>query len=117
MIIALWERNLNFQTGIDEILVHENALVKRGQLIGRLGDNAKKRKCVHGIRHLHLQLGREIQAKEKRNQYWGYKYFLKDKKGLNLHRFWTDGRGKVTCFFSEKNYPEDKITWPLHCDK
>ena len=102
---------------LDEILVQENEFVKRGQLIGRLGDKTKNRKCVHGVRHLHLQLGSKAREKEKRNQYWGYNYFLADRKGLNPHRFWADGKGKVTCFISGKTYPKDKITWPLHCDK
>ena len=103
---------------LDEMLVHENEFVKRGQLIGRLGDNAKNRKCVRGIRHLHLQLGREIQTNEQRNPYWGHKYFLKDgNRGLNPHQFWADGPGKVTCFVPGINYPKDKITWPLHCNQ
>ncbi|MCY4512524.1 MAG: M23 family metallopeptidase [Bdellovibrionales bacterium] len=100
---------------LDEMLVKENESVKRGQLIGRLGDKATKRKCVRGIRHLHLQLGRKIQAKEKKSHYWGYSYFLEDKKGLNPHHFWAHGPGIVTCFVPGINYPKDKITWPLHC--
>ena len=102
---------------LDEMLVNDNELVKRGQLIGRLGDKAKSRQCVFGIRHLHLQLGREVQAKEKRDQYGGYNYFLKDRYGLNPHQFWADGQGQVTCFVSGRNYPEGKITWPLHCNR
>lgn len=99
------------------MLVHENEFIKRGQLIGRLGDNAKNRKCVYGFRHLHLQLGREVQPKEQREHYWGNKYFLRDgDHGPNPHHFWADGPGKVTCFVPGRNYPKGKITWPLRCD-
>ena len=101
---------------LDEILVNEKDFVKRGQLIGRLGDKATKRKCTYGIRHLHLQLGRKARAKKNRGSYWGYKYFLEDRKGLNPHHFWADGPGKVTCFIPGRNYPENKITWPVRCN-
>ena len=91
---------------LDEMLVYENEPVKRGQLVGRLGDDAKNRKCVFGIRHLHLQLGRDIRAKAERTQYWGNRYFLKDgNRGLNPHLFWADGPGKVTCFVPGEKLP------------
>ena len=77
---------------LDEMLVQENESVNRGQLIGRLGNYATKYKCSVGIRHLHLQLGRQTQAKEKRSQYWGYNYFLEDRLGTQSSPFlggWT----------------------------
>ena len=39
-----------------------------------------------------------------------------DIKGLNPHHFWADGPGKVTCFIPGRNYPENKITWPVRCN-
>ena len=100
---------------LDHMLVSQGVRVKRGQVIGRLGNKTMNRKCVYGIRHLHLQLGRKPR-KSNRNGYWGNQYFLEDgHRGLNPHHLWADGPGKVTCFSPGKNYPEDKITWPLHC--
>ena len=57
--------------------VSQGSRVKRGQIIGRLGNKTMHRKCVWGIRHLHLQLGRKPR-KENKDQYWGSMYFLED---------------------------------------
>lgn len=100
---------------LDDMLVSYGNHVERGQIIGRLGNKAMHRKCVWGVRHLHLQLGRKPRKKNK-NKYWGNRYFLKDgHRGLNPHYFWADGPGMVTCFDPKKTYPKGKITWPLHC--
>lgn len=100
---------------LDDMLVSRGDRVKRGQVIGRLGSKAMNRKCVKGFRHLHLQLGLKPRRKD-RDQYWGNRYFLEDgHRGLNPHYLWADGPGKITCFSPERDYPEGKITWPLHC--
>ncbi|MBE1284351.1 MAG: peptidoglycan DD-metalloendopeptidase family protein [Rhodobacteraceae bacterium] len=100
---------------VGDIVVRTGQNVKRGQLIARLGDNAKDFRCIWGVRHLHLQLGRQHRSGPK-GTYWGHvKYLTDGKKGLNPHLYWADGPGKVTCFQPGKRYPAGTITYPTPC--
>ncbi len=99
-----------------DIVVKKGQTVKRGQLVGRLGNNHKKFKCIAKVRHLHLQIGREARLSNRGNA-WGHVRFLKDgKRGVNPHLYWADGVGQVTCFRAGQSYPKGTITYPLPCD-
>jgi murein DD-endopeptidase MepM/ murein hydrolase activator NlpD len=101
---------------LGDIVVKKGQSVKRGQLVGRLGNNHKKFKCIAGVRHLHLQIGREARLSNRGNA-WGHVRFLKDgKRGVNPHLYWAKGAGQVTCFRKGESYPKGTITYPLPCD-
>lgn len=97
--------------------VTANQTVKRGQVIGHLGNNYDEFKCIAGVRHLHFQIGRSWRGPEK-GSYWGHLRFLVDgNRAANPHDYWSDGRGKVTCFAPDRTYPEGTLTYPLPCDR
>ena len=99
---------------VGEILVTRGQAVSRGDLIARLGDNHRKFRCIFGVRHLHLQLGRHRRA--SKGTYWGSAYFLRDfREGLNPHLYWADGPYQVTCFDDEREYPLRTLTYPVPC--
>ncbi len=99
---------------VDEILVEAGQEVERGDLLARLGDNHRRFRCIYGVRHLHFQLGRRHRT--FKGSYWGYLYFLEDgARGVNPHRYWADGPGKVTCFEPQRVYPEGTLTYPVPC--
>ena len=99
---------------VGAILVREGQAVSRGDLVARLGNNHRKFKCMVGVRHLHLQLGR-IRRLSK-GTYWGHAYFLRDSfDGVNPHLLWADGPYRVTCFDEDRNYPRGTLTYPVPC--
>ena len=100
---------------LGDVVVKKGQNVKRGQLVGRLGNNHKRFGCIAGVRHLHLQIGREARMTNRGNA-WGHVRFLKDgKRGVNPHLYWADGPGQVTCFRKGESYPKGAITYPLPC--
>ena len=99
---------------VQRILVAEGQTVSRGDVIGRLGNNHHRFRCIGGVRHLHLQLGRERRV--HKGTYWGHLYFLRDgRDGLNPHLLWADGPYTVTCFEPDRDYPPGTITYPVPC--
>ena len=95
--------------------VKKGQAVKRGQLVGRLGNNHRKFRCIAGVRHLHFQIGRAVRSKAK-GRSWGHVRYLADgKRGVNPHQYWADGPGVVTCFRKGGRYPKGTITYPLPC--
>ena len=99
---------------VGKILVREGQAVSRGDLVARLGDNHRRFKCMVGVRHLHLQLGR-IRRLDK-GRAWGHAYFLRDSfDGVNPHLLWADGPNRVTCFEKDRNYPRGTLTYPVPC--
>lgn len=100
---------------LGDMLVTPGQKVKRGQQIGRLGNNHEEYRCISDVRHLHLQLGRKHRP-EPKGSYWGHvKYLVDGKKGLNPHAYWADGPGRVTCFRPGTRYPKGTLTYPVPC--
>tara|TARA_Y100001934_G_scaffold277719_1_gene377196 strand:+ start:7382 stop:8029 length:648 start_codon:yes stop_codon:yes gene_type:complete len=103
---------------LGEMFVSTGDVVKRGQLIGNLGNNHFEFRCIAQTRHLHFQLGRQFRHAQDRNGHWGHSFYLKDgSNGLNPHLYWADGKGLITCFEAGQTYPEGSITYPVPCDK
>ncbi len=101
---------------VGDIYVEEGQIVSRGDLIARLGNNHHSYKCIAGVRHLHLQLGRTRQVQLFKSDFRGHSYFLRD--GLNAispHLLWADGPYQVTCFDNNRDYPPGTITYPVPC--
>lgn len=100
---------------LGDMAVMPGQKVKRGQLVGRLGNNHKRFKCIAGVRHLHLQIGRKPRLDNRRNS-WGHVRYLQDgRRGVNPHEYWADGPGQVTCFKRGQSYAKGTITYPLPC--
>ncbi len=100
---------------LGEALVRKGQTVSRGQLVGRLGNNHFKFRCISKVRHLHLQIGRTPRLTD-RGRFWGHVRYLKDgKRGVNPHVYWADGPGRVTCFREGETYPKGTITYPVPC--
>lgn len=99
---------------VGEMLVREGQAVSRGDIVAELGNNHRRFKCMVGVRHLHLQLGR-VRRHSKGNA-WGHAYFLRDSfDGVNPHLLWADGPYRVTCFDEDRNYPRGTLTYPVPC--
>lgn len=75
--------------------------VERGEIIGLSGATGDT-----DFPHLHLSI---------------YQNWMKGYNGghMNLHLFWADGEGKITCFDPTIRYRKDKfiITYPVKCRK
>ncbi|WP_134643088.1 M23 family metallopeptidase [Pseudaestuariivita atlantica] len=100
---------------VGDVSVKAGQRVKRGQQIAQLGNNHKKYKCIVGVRHLHMQIGRQWRG-PKKGSYWGHVRYLKDgKRGVNPHLYWAGGKGKVTCFRKGETYPAGTLTYPVAC--
>ena len=100
---------------LGEMIVESGSKVVRGQLIGRLGDNEHKFRCIWGVRHLHFQIGQKYKS-DNREHHWGWGFFLEDgNKGLNPHLYWEDGIGIITCFNPKLNPKLGYITYPVPC--
>ena len=101
---------------VGEIVVKENDLIKRGDLIARLPKRVDYR-CMGRVRHLHFQIGQKYCEKEEKNS-WGCNYFIKDYfRSLNPHLYWAAGPNKITCFEKNKLYEKGTLTYPLPCRK
>jgi len=101
---------------LGEMIVKSGSRVVRGQLIGRLGDNERKYKCIWGVRHLHFQIGQKYKS-DNREHHWGWGYFLEDgNRSLNPHHYWADGIGNITCFNPKLILDPGYITYPVPCD-
>jgi len=101
---------------VDEMLVGPGDEITRGQLLARLGDNETIYRCIGGVRHLHLQLGR-IPYTGEIGEHWGHSRWLEDgKDGVNPHLYWANGPGLVTCYDADRTYPAGTITYPIPCD-
>lgn len=99
---------------VGKILVREGQAVSRGDPVARLGNNHRKFKCIVGVRHLHLQLGRTRRL--SKGTFWGHAYFLVDSfHGVNPHLLWADGPYRVTCFEKVRKYPRGTLTYPVPC--
>lgn len=100
---------------LGDMVVKKGQSVKRGQVIGRLGNNHRNFRCIGGVRHLHFQIGRAANLGNRKG-YWGHVKYLKDgKRGVNPHLYWADGPGKVTCFRKGVSYPKGSLTYPVPC--
>ena len=101
---------------LDRFTVSKGQKIRRGQIVGHLGNSYQKYKCTAGVRHLHLQIGRKALL-ENRGKRWGHVRYLKDgKRGVNPHLYWADGAGRITCFEKGKKYPAGTITYPVYCN-
>lgn len=99
---------------VDQMLVRAGERVTRGQLVARLGNNQTRFPCIFGVRHLHFQLG-SLPRRDK-GSWWGHLYFLEDgNRGLNPHRFWAEGPGRITCHRPGRTYPPGTLTYPVPC--
>lgn len=87
---------------LDERLVKEGDIIKRGQQIATMGRTGI---LSGGFAHLHF----EIRYKNKPEQ--------RLSKPLNPHRFWHDGLGQVTCYDKNKDYSGYifNTTYPVPC--
>ncbi|GGX50825.1 hypothetical protein GCM10007385_19180 [Tateyamaria omphalii] len=100
---------------LDKMTVKAGQSVKRGQVIGTLGNNFRKFDCIVGVRHLHFQLGRAWRGPEK-GTFWGHVRYLRDgKRGTNPHAYWADGPNRITCFDASRSYPAGTLTYPVPC--
>ncbi|SLN27248.1 Murein DD-endopeptidase MepM [Falsiruegeria litorea R37] len=100
---------------LGHVAVKRGQRVLRGQHVAVLGDNHGSFDCVVGIRHLHFQLGRQWRSGAK-GSYWGHVRFLVDgRSGVNPHRYWADGPGRVTCYQPGKRYRSGTLTYPAPC--
>lgn len=98
------------------IVVLKGDEIYRGDVIAHLGNNHHNYKCISGVKHLHLQLGREW--RELKDSYWGHAYFLRDSfNSLNPHLLWANGPYKITCFDKKKSFRPGTITYPIPCEK
>ena len=61
---------------VGELLVKENQMVKRGDVVARLPKKINFR-CMARVRHLHLQIGQRYCKKSEKDN-WGCRYFIKD---------------------------------------
>ena len=103
---------------LGEMFVKAGDIIKRGQLIGNLGDNHFQFRCIAKVRHLHFQIGREFRPPNERSGHWGHSYYLKDgMNGINPHLYWADGKGIITCFKAGQSYSNGSITYPVPCNK
>ena len=101
---------------VQDILVEEGQAVSRGDVVARLDDNHRQFKCIGGIPHLHLQLGRVRRV--LKGSFRGYDYFLRDgHNSINPHLLWADGPYRVTCFDRSRAYPSGTLTYPMPCAK
>ena len=101
---------------VDRILVEVGQSVSRGDAIAQLGDNYQRFRCMAGVRHLHLELGRARRISKTPGNYWGSAYFLRDyAHSLNPHLLWSDGPYQVTCFGNNRDYEPGTITYPVPC--
>lgn len=100
---------------VGQIVVKKGQKVRRGQLVARLGNNHKKFRCISGVRHLHLQIGRKARLENRRNSWGHVRYLVDGKKGVNPHAYWADGPGRVTCYRKGGRYPAGTLTYPLPC--
>ena len=100
---------------LGRLAVKKGQRVARGQPIATLGDNHGTYSCIVGIRHLHFQLGRKWRSGPK-GSYWGHLRFLMDgDTGVNPHRYWARGPGRVTCFVPDTPYRLGTLTYPAPC--
>ena len=110
------ERIIALYGHVDEIFVKQGDLVKRGQLIAKLGKVIGQKKCTVGVRHLHFQIGRKYRKLNEKFNYWGWSYFLKDgAKSVNPHEHWAGGSYQVTCFQEGVEYASGTLTYPVPC--
>lgn len=101
---------------VGEVLVEENQMIKRGDIIARLPKKINYR-CMARVRHLHLQIGQRYCKKSEKDN-WGCRYFIKDfYRSLNPNNFWYNEQKKITCFNKNKSYPKGQLTYPFECIK
>lgn len=101
---------------LGDMLVSGGEKVTRGQIIGRLGDNQRKFKCIGRVRHLHFQIGQLYRPKSSRARSWGHSFFLYDgKNGIDPNRLWADGPNRVTCFKIGEKFRKGTLTYPIPC--
>ncbi|MGR3614418.1 MAG: M23 family metallopeptidase [Paracoccaceae bacterium] len=89
--------------------------VKRGQIIGQLGDNQNVFRCIGGVRHLHFQLGRKHRSGGKGTTWGHVRYLVDGRTGVNPHLYWADGPNRVTCFDPTRRFPRGTLTFPIPC--
>jgi murein DD-endopeptidase MepM/ murein hydrolase activator NlpD len=101
---------------VGELLVKENQMVKRGDVVARLPKKINFR-CMARVRHLHLQIGQRYCKKSEKDN-WGCRYFIKDfYRSLDPNKFWFTEKKKITCFKKNKDYPKGQLTYPFKCIK
>ena len=101
---------------VGELLVKENQMVKRGDVVARLPKKINFR-CMARVRHLHLQIGQRYCKKSEKDN-WGCRYFIKDfYRSLDPNKFWFTEKKKITCFKKDKEYPKGRLTYPFKCIK
>ena len=100
---------------LDRMQVKAGQSVRRGQVLGTLGNNYRDFKCIVGVRHLHFQLGRAWRGPSK-GTYWGHMRYLRDgKRVTNPHQYWADGPNRVTCYQAGRDFPAGTLTYPVPC--
>lgn len=101
---------------VGELLVEENQMVKRGDVVARLPKKINFR-CMARVRHLHLQIGQRYCKKSEKDN-WGCRYFIKDfYRSLDPNKFWYNEKKNISCFEKDKDYPKGQLTYPFKCIK
>ena len=97
---------LGIYTHLGEMLVSENEMVFRGEVIAKLGNNHHQFSCVAGVRHLHFSVAQ------------GYVDFYGISKigTSNPNLYWADGPYNITCFEEGRKYESGTLTYPVPCD-
>ncbi len=89
---------------LNEHLVPEGADVKRGQIIGSIGNTGR---AWEKYAHLHWGVGL-LPAGENATAFHDFH--------VNPHNFWVAGPGLISCFDKDKTYPDQtRFTYPVPC--
>ena len=80
---------------LSEIGVEAHQDVKRGEVIGAVGDTGE----MNDIVHLHFNVDGPVAMND------------------NPHKYWLDGPGRITCFKPGRAYDDDdhRLTYPVKC--
>jgi murein DD-endopeptidase MepM/ murein hydrolase activator NlpD len=104
-------RLLSFYLHASGVLVKKDDVIKRGQLIGKVGKTGRS----DGGPHLHFSSYSKKRSPNSGD--WGYIRWVERKSLLNPHKYWSGGAFRPECFEPSKTYPTDHtvFTIPLQC--
>ena len=98
---------------VRNIMVKVGQKVNRGQQIAEMGEDIFT-SCGAGLHHLHFQISynpRKIPILG-----WGWANFVMDgARAPNPHKYWENGKGKITCFDPNRKYSSFGLTYPVPC--
>jgi len=90
---------------LGRLLVRKGQRIKRGQPVGELSRGKKHWPCMGSRAHLHFS----VRLLPANGSYQGH---------LNPNEFWSEGRGKLTCFDEAATYHNRSLnlTSPIRCE-